>query len=56
MSVSMRYSQGDGVNASLSRLCTVPTFKIYNITLSSVVSCVVIMGIFRDTVMCYQGR
>ena len=41
----MRYSQGDGVNNSLSRLvyCT----HVYNITLSSVVSCVVFMGIFR---------
>ena len=25
MSVSMCYSQGDGINASLSMLCTVPT-------------------------------
>ena len=53
-SVSMRYSQGDGINTSLSRLvyCT----HVYNITLSSVVSCLVFMGIFRGTVMCCLGR
>ena len=38
----MRYSQGDRVNTSLSRLvyCT----HVYNITLLSVVSCVVFIG------------
>ena len=53
-SVSMRYSQGDGVNNSLARLvyCT----HVYNITLSSVVYCVVFKGIFRGTVMCCPGR
>ena len=62
-SVSMRYSQGEGVNTSLSRLCTVPTISIINsVSLYSLrivvpfLSCVVCMVIFRGTVMCFQGR
>ena len=55
-SVSMRYSQGDGVNTSLSRImyCS----HVYSIVLvfGSVPSCVVCMVIFRGTAMRYQGR
>ena len=51
-SVSMRYSQGDGVNTSLSRLvyCT----HIYCIGELVFLSCMR-MGTFLGTVMCYQG-
>ena len=55
-SVSMHYSQGEGVNTSLSRImyCThVVSWSDVRIRGSS---CVVCMGIFRGTVMCYQKR
>ena len=49
ISVSMCYSQGDGVNTSLSRFmyCTHKSFRSFP------VCCVVI---FRGTVMCYPER
>ena len=54
--VSMCYSQGDGVNTSLSRImyCTHVLFwSDVRIRDSSSVVC---MGIFRGTAMCYQER
>ena len=52
-SVSMRYSQGDGVNTSLSSLvyCT-------HVYVSRVLVCVslVLAGNFRGTVMCCLGQ
>ena len=57
-SVSMRYSQGDGVNTFMSRLvyCT----HIWYVCISYIgglvfLSCMC-TGIFLGTVMCYQGR
>ena len=47
-SVSMRYSQGDGVNTSLSRLVLYPRVIMLPTCLSTVLS----MGIYRGTVMC----
>ena len=54
ISVSMCYSQGDGVNTSLSRFmyCTHASLDV-SIRGSS---CVVCVFIFRGTVMCYMGR
>ena len=55
-SVSMRYSQGEGVNTSLSRLmyCTHVVCSVVFVGRSFPVWCC--MVIFRGTVMCYQGR
>ena len=52
-SVSMRCSQGDGVNTSLSRLvyCT----HVYCIGGLAFLSCMCV-GIFLGTVMCYPRR
>ena len=55
--VSMRYSQWDGVNTSLSRLmyCTHECRPCLDVSIRDSF-CVVSMVIFRGTVMCYQGR
>ena len=54
-SVSMRYSQGDGFNTSLSRsmYCTYASLLLDVSIRDSSCMCVVI---FRGTVMCYLGR
>ena len=56
-SVSMLYSQGDGVNTSLSRLmyCTHELCSFLDVSMRDS-SCVVCMVLFRCTVMCYQER
>ena len=54
ISVSMRHSQGDGVNTSMSRsMCCTHASLDVSIRDSSCVVCVVI---FRGMVMCYLGR
>ena len=59
-SVPMRYSQGEGINTSLSRIMYC-TYESYIVSVLCIVvvpfpSCVVCIVIFRGTVMCYQGR
>ena len=61
ISVSMCYSQGDGFNTSLSRLCTVPT-GYFLPCLTYCLACVygvwyIVLGVVAGgTVMCYLGR
>ena len=54
-SVSMRYSQGDGVNTSLSRIMYCTHVVSQSDVCIGDLSCMC-MDIFRGTVMCYQGR
>ena len=61
ISVSMCYSQGDGFNTSLSRLCTVPTSLLtYLLTCTCLLLCTelyIVLGVVvGGTVMCYPGR
>ena len=60
VSVSMCYPQGDEINASLSRVCTVPT-SYFLPCLTNCLACVygvwyIVLGVVADgTVMCYPG-
>ena len=56
--VSMSYSQGDGFNTSLSRLCTVPTSHLscFLACVRSGKLCILVGVVVGGTVMCYPGR
>ena len=63
ISVFMCYSQGDGFNTSLSRLCTVPTSHLLTYLLAPSCLCTeclglcIVLGVVVDgMVMCYPGR
>ena len=59
ISVSMCYSQGDGFNTSLSRLCTVPTSHLsclLTLCTECLGLCIVLGVVVGGTVMCYPGR
>ena len=60
ISVSMCYSQGDGFNTSLFRLCAVPTSHLLTCLLVLCIECLglcIVLGIVvGGMVMCSPGR